>query len=71
MPIPDFQGGGLFPFGGEGIVACVAAVPAKFLRGLDGQVEGIVIAAIHQDHLRAEHQQLGDFGRRGSCAAQR
>ena len=32
--LPDFKRGGLFAFGGEGVVAGVAAVPAKFLRGL-------------------------------------
>ena len=62
--LPNFEGGGLFAFGCKGIVACVAAVPAKFLRGLDRQVESRIVIPIHQDDLRAKDEQLRDLGRR-------
>ena len=64
---PDFKGGGLLAFDREGVVAGVAAVPAEFLRGLDGQVEGAVVVAIHQDDLRAVDQQLGHLGGRSGA----
>ena len=64
-PFPYLQGRSLLPFSSEGIVARIAAVPAKFFGSLDGQVKGIVVTAIHQDDLRAVDKQLGHFGRRG------
>ena len=55
-PFPDFKGGGFLALRRKGVITSVAAVPAKFLRGLDGQVERIVIGAIHQKYLSAKNQ---------------
>ena len=60
---PDLEGSGFLALGGEGIVAGVATVPAELLRSLDGQVEGIVVGAVHQHDPGAEDQQLRHLGR--------
>jgi len=67
---PDFESGGFFPFHSERIVTSIPAVPAKFIRRQDAQVKSLVVTAFDQRHVRAVHQQLGDFGRRRGARSQ-
>ncbi len=60
-PFPNFKRGGLLALCCKRIVARVAAVPSKFIRGFDGQVKGIIIRSIHQNNLRPKDQQLRNF----------
>src|SRR5215211_6530677 len=60
-PLPDFKCGGLLPFRGKRIVACVTAIPAKFIGGFNRQVECIIVCSIYKDHFCPKDQQLRDL----------
>src|SRR4030065_228462 len=64
-PFPYRERGSLLAPRRERIVARVAAVPAKLVRGFDRQIERVVIRSIHQNDLRPINEQLRDLGWRG------
>src|SRR5262245_34405243 len=57
-PFPNFERGRFLALGCDRLVASIAAVPSKFMCGFDGQVKGVVVGSLHQNHLCAEDQQL-------------
>jgi len=60
----DLERRRLLSFGGEGVVARVAAIPTEFARRLQRQIKRLVVGAIDQQHAGAKHQKLGHFRRR-------
>ena len=55
----DLQRDGFLAFGEIGVDGRVAVVPAPFVNGGFGQLKGLLIVALHRDHVGAEGHQLG------------
>src|SRR5581483_3903351 len=60
----DFQRARFFAFGGIWIVRRAATIPAKFFGRGKTELEGLVIAAAHEQDTRAVNQELRDLGGR-------
>ena len=57
--LSDLQSHGLLTLREVGIDGSVAVVPAVFLNGLGGHLEGLLVVALDGDNIGAEDHQLG------------